>query len=86
MGSKIDASIKRLIFPTLIILVYVLIAYLLFTYATTSIITVIVCFPLSLGFIVGYALGDFAGYLFLGLEVVVLWYLGYLFLRKRIKG
>lgn len=79
-----NSSTKKYVYPTAIVLIYVLVAYFLFTYYATSIITLIVCLPLSIGFIVGYGAGDFVGYLFIVLEALLIWYLMFLVVRKRL--
>lgn len=64
---------KAALFATILIFLYSLISYLLFTYYITSFLTTIIMIPLSLAFIVGYGLGDFLGYLSLALMIVLIW-------------
>ena len=79
-----NISTKKYVYPSVIVLIYVLAAYMLFTYYATSVLTLIFCLPLSIGFIVGYGAGDFVGYLFIVLEILLIWYLIFLIVRKRL--
>jgi hypothetical protein len=77
---------KAALFSVLLVSLYGLISYLLFTFFISSIFTTIVMIPLSLAFIVGYGMGDFIGYLSLSLMIVLIWYVGYLILKERLKN
>lgn len=79
-----NISTKKYVYPTALVLGYVLVAYLLFEYYYDSILTDIFCLPLTIAFIIGYGMGDSVGYLFIGLEVLLIWYLIFLIVRKRL--
>lgn len=77
---------KAALFATILVVLYGLISYLLFTYYTTSLLTTIITIPLSLAFIVGYGMGDFVGYLSLAIMIVLIWLGCYLILKGKIKN
>ncbi|MDG2332538.1 MAG: hypothetical protein P8M05_13180 [Flavobacteriales bacterium] len=76
---------KAAMYSTILVGLYGLASYLMFTYAFSSILTTILTIPLSLAFIVGYGMGDFMGYLSLALMVLLIWYVSYLIIKRNIK-
>jgi len=77
---------KAALFATILVVLYGLISYLLFTYYTTSLLTTIITIPLSLAFIVGYGMGDFVGYLSIAIMIVLIWSGCYLILKIKNKA
>lgn len=80
------AKQKAALFATILVVLYGLISYLLFTYYATSLLTTIITIPLSLAFIVGYGMGDFVGYLSLAMMIVLIWFGCYLIFKGRKKN
>jgi FtsH-binding integral membrane protein len=76
---------KIAIISTSALILYFILSYILFYYDTDSILSVILLLPLSFGFIVGYALGDIIGYIFMVFEVALIWYLIYITLNNLLK-
>lgn len=76
---------KIAIISTLVLILYLILCCILYYYHTGSILAVIILLPLSIGFIIGYGLGDTLGYIFIGFEVVTIWYLIYITLTNLLK-
>lgn len=65
---------KAATYSTILVSIYGLISFLMFTFYISNILTTILTIPLSLAFIVGYGMGDFVGYFSLAVMILIIWY------------
>lgn len=80
--EKINIATKRIIYTSILTLCYWWVAYYLSTSNANSVLTSIVSLPILIGFLVGYTEGSVVGYIFMGLELLLIWYFFYLLVGK----
>lgn len=80
--EKINITTKRILYTSILTLCYWWIAYYLFASNANSVLTTVVSLPILIWFVVDYAAGSVVGYIFMGLEFLLIWFFIYLLVRK----
>jgi len=69
---------ERALYATLAFLSYCLVAFFLYTHMWDSTLTLIVCLPHTIAYILAYGSGEFFFDLVLFFEALLIWYISYL--------